>query len=334
MSVQALGYVGVRAKELDDWASFGTRFLGMQRVDKSRSTLAFRMDDRKQRLVVTADGGEGIGFFGWEVEDAAALDALAQRLERAEVKVARGSQALADERRVKDLIVVHDPAGNRVELFHGAETTSDPFVPGRNISGFRTGPLGMGHVVLNFKRVAEVMSFYRELLGFRLSDYFLQPFPAYFCHVNERHHSLAFSEVGKDGVHHMMIELFSLDDVGQGYDIALGEEGRIATTLGRHAGDYMTSFYSHSPSEFMVEYGWGGQSIDRETWKPVERTCGPSIWGHDRLWMPQEKRTEMRALRMKAAADGLRQPVQVLPGNHQVMAGVCPWWDSVQNERK
>ena len=36
---------------------------------------AFRMDDRKQRVIVHADGGEGIGFFGFEVADAAALKA-------------------------------------------------------------------------------------------------------------------------------------------------------------------------------------------------------------------------------------------------------------------
>ena len=81
---QALGYVGVRAKDLGDWASYGTNLLGLQRIDKSRSSLAFRMDDRKQRILVDADGGEGISFFGWEVADATALDALAAHLERDE----------------------------------------------------------------------------------------------------------------------------------------------------------------------------------------------------------------------------------------------------------
>src|SRR5437867_297937 len=135
MHVQALGYVGVRAKDLGDWATYGQNFLGLQRVDKSRSSLAFRMDDRKQRLVVDADGGQGIGFFGWEVADAAALDALAARIEKAGTKVARGSRAFADERFVKDLFVINDPAGNRLEFFHGAATTAEPFKPGRNISG-------------------------------------------------------------------------------------------------------------------------------------------------------------------------------------------------------
>jgi 2,3-dihydroxybiphenyl 1,2-dioxygenase len=326
--IQALGYIGMRADNLEDWADCGTRLLGLQRVDRSRSSLAFRMDDRKQRLIVDGSGGKGISFFGWEVADAAALDALAYHLESAGIAVARGSHALADERHVADLIVFHDPAGYRLEAFHGAEVASTPFQPGRCISGFRTGAQGVGHVVLNFERIADVMPFYRDILGFKLSDYFLRPFPAYFLHVNTRHHSLALVETGTNAVHHMMMELYSFDDVGQGYDIAQGEEGRLAVTLGRHAGDYMTSFYVNNPSGFMVEYGWGGQAIDPATWQPFERTTGPSLWGHDRSWLSPEKREEARAMRMKAAAEGIRRPVQVMEGNYNLMPGVCPWWDA------
>src|SRR5262249_32982210 len=137
MDIQGLGYVGIRAKSLEDWTSFGTRFLGMQLVDKSAKSLALRMDDRKQRVVVSEDGGEGGGFFGWEVADAAALDRFAGKLEGAGVAVARGSRALAEERRVKELIVLADPLGNRIEVFHGPEITGETFKPGRSISGFR-----------------------------------------------------------------------------------------------------------------------------------------------------------------------------------------------------
>ena len=112
---------------------------------------------------------------------------------------------------------------------------------------------------MHFERIAEVMSFYQDVLDFKLSDYWLRPFPGYFFHVNPRHHSIAFVETGNNMVHHMMVELFSFDDVGQGYDLALGEPERIGVTLGRHSGDYVTSFYTWTPSGFMVEYGWGGQ---------------------------------------------------------------------------
>src|SRR5260370_2304223 len=124
MDIQGLGYVGVHAKSIEDWTSFGTRFLGMQLVEKNGKKLALRMDDRKQRVVIDEDGGEGVAFFGWEVSDAAKLDQFGARLEQAGVRVSRGSRALADGRRVKDLIGLADPPGNRLEIFHGAETAS------------------------------------------------------------------------------------------------------------------------------------------------------------------------------------------------------------------
>ena len=332
--VQSLGYVGLRAKDIDDWSGYGTRLLGLQAVDRSRATLALRMDDRKQRLIVHQDGGEGIGFFGWEVADAAALDRLGAHLESHGVDVAWGSRALADERHVAELIIVVDPRGNRLEFFHGAATATEPFVPGRNISGFRTGPLGLGHVVLHVERIDEMTTFYRDILGFRLTDYFLRPYQLYFFHVNPRHHSIAFAATGKNAVHHMMLELYGLDDVGQGYDLAAGDDGRIAVTLGRHCGDFVTSFYTWNPSGFMIEYGWGARDIEPATWQPSERKEGPSIWGHDRMWLSPELQKEAREMRLANAERGLRRPVQVLPGNYEVMAGLCPWFDAMKREQR
>src|ERR1700691_6530271 len=109
MNLNALGYVGIRTKSLEDWAAYGTRFLGMQLVDKSRGTLALRMDDRKQRVIIHSDEDEGPSFYGWEVDNAGALDALAAHLEQRGVKVARGSRALAGERGVEELIVFVAP---------------------------------------------------------------------------------------------------------------------------------------------------------------------------------------------------------------------------------
>src|SRR5829696_7609384 len=334
MNLQALGYVGIGTRSLEDWAIYGSRFLGMQLVDQSRSTLSFRMDDRKQRMVVNAAEGEGPVFYGWEVADAVALDALGAHLERSGVKFARGSRALAEERKVRDLIVFSDPIGNRLEVFHGPETATDAFKPGRSISGFRTGPLGMGHAVLTAERMDEVIPFYRDILGFKPSDYILRPFAAYFFHLNARHHSLAFLDTGKTGIHHLMVELCYLDDIGQAYDLAQRKPEMIGTTLGRHVNDHMTSFYSWSPSKFLFEYGWGGRSIDPDNWTPHERTEGPSLWGHDRAWLSPEGRDEARDLRHKVAESGGRVPVNVMEGNYTLAQDVCPWWAANVTARK
>jgi hypothetical protein len=125
------------------------------------------------------------------------------------------------------------------------------------------------------------------------------------------------------------MELYSFDDVGQGYDIALKDD-RVAVTLGRHTSDYLTSFYAYTPSDFFVEYGWGGRMIDVERWQPHERKEGPSMWGHERSWLSPQERAKAREQRLQNAANGFRRPVQVIEGNYEVMTGVCPWWDAVK----
>jgi 2,3-dihydroxybiphenyl 1,2-dioxygenase len=329
MPLQALGYAGFGSAALDDWRQFGTSLVGLQAVERSASLLAFRMDDRKQRIVIDRAMPEGSRFLGWEVADAAALDRLAARLEQAGVDVTAEPQTLADNRRVRGLISFHDPAGNRLEAFYGADIDATPFRPGRSISGFRTGPLGLGHAVLTVENIDAVMPFYVDLLGFGLSDYMQKPFRAYFFHINARHHSLALIETGRNGMHHLMVEMFSLDDVGQSYDVALSETDRIGVTLGRHTNDLMTSFYAKTPSSFMVECGWGGREIEPSSWQPFELQDGPSLWGHERVWLPPADREVARQMRTRAAAAGLRAPVQVMDGNYRLMSGTCAWWDGV-----
>jgi 2,3-dihydroxybiphenyl 1,2-dioxygenase len=329
MAVQALGYVGFGSAALDDWRQFGTGLVGLQAVERNASLLAFRMDDRKQRIVIDRSMPEGERFFGWEVADAAALEKLAARLEQHQIGVTAEPRTLADARRVGGLISFRDPAGNRLEAFYGAETDDTPFSPGRSISGFRTGPLGLGHAVLTVENIEAVKPFYVDVLGFALSDYMEKPFRAYFFHINARHHSLALIETGRNGMHHLMLELFSLDDVGQSYDIALTQPDRIGVTLGRHTNDLMTSFYAKTPSSFMIECGWGGREIEPSNWQPIELQNGPSLWGHERVWLPPADREVAREMRMRAAAAGVRAPVQVMDGNYQLMPGTCPWWDGV-----
>ena len=332
MTIQGLGYVGVRTKSLEDWAGFGksswacSGWIRAARVLPSAWTTA--SSAWWSRRTAARASPSSAGRFPTPQRSTPTPRGWKQ----AGVKVARGTRALADERRVADLIAFDDPVGNHLEIFHGAETTSEPFKPGRNISGFRTGPLGMGHAVLHVKDINDVIPFYRDVLGFRLSDYMTRPFNAYFFHANPRHHSIAFIETGRNATHHLMVRAVQSRRRRPVLRPSARQEGRIGVTLGRHINDEVTSFYSNTPSGFMFEYGWGGRVIDVDGWQPQEVTWGPSMWGHDRMWMTEEGRVESRKLRISAAATGLRKPVNVIDGNYERMAGVCPWWDGVRTE--
>src|ERR1700728_2073219 len=99
--LRSLGYVGLPSENLDDWITFGTTIAGMQVAERTKSSIKFRMDDRKQRLIVNGGGHHGTTL-GWEVDNAQALDALSTDLERKGVRLETLTRSLCDERFVRD----------------------------------------------------------------------------------------------------------------------------------------------------------------------------------------------------------------------------------------
>jgi hypothetical protein len=80
-------------------------------------------------------------------------------------------------------------------------------------------------------------------------------------------------------IHHFMLEVASMDDVGLAFDRALRARVPIVMTLGRHPNDRMFSFYGKTPSGFEFECGWGARQVDDATWQPTTYDH-ISEWGH------------------------------------------------------
>ena len=291
MSVRALGYLGIGVKDLKSWETFVTGILGMQIGSRGADgTLYLRMDEWHHRIVVHPDGPDDITFLGWELDGEQALNALAETLRAAGIAYVTGDAAACRERSVGGFIACDDPAGIRAEFFWGPLVQRpQAFNSPRGIAGFHTGDEGVGHVVLAVPDAAAMMAFYRDLLGFRISDYIEfspagRPVTMAFLHCNPRHHSLAFMQApaAPKKLQHFMVEVNTLDDVGRTYTLCEREDVPIALTLGRHVNDDMFSFYVVSPSGFTVEYGYGGRSVDDANWQ-VQYYDATSVWGHKRL---------------------------------------------------
>ena len=132
MEIVALGYIGIRSSQLEQWSRMATDLLGMQPVDGAGKLNTYRMDDRKQRLIVDGSSDAGLAVMGWEVASSAGLDRLAGRIDDHGVKVRRGSVALAIQRHVAELVSFSDPADSGpFELIgrHGSLTPAEMYVP-------------------------------------------------------------------------------------------------------------------------------------------------------------------------------------------------------------
>jgi 2,3-dihydroxybiphenyl 1,2-dioxygenase len=278
-----LGYLAFEVKAPDAWEAFATRVLGLGVGERARDGFALRMDEHAARIFIEPGLADDLAAMGWEAPDDASLDALVERLLGAGHQVAPGTPEAASRRKVKRLVRLSDPGGIALELFVGPQV-GEPFTSDLVRTGFVTGDRGMGHAVVSAETQAQSQQFYCELLGFRLSDkivcdVFGYPVDIAFLHANRRHHSIAFGNQQKKRIHHFMLEVGGMDDVGLAYDRALREGVRIMQTLGKHPNDGMFSFYAKTPSGFQFELGWGGKEIDDSTWKPTTYDH-ISEWGH------------------------------------------------------
>ncbi len=292
MAVTQLGYLGVEVQDLEAWRRFASETLGLEVLPEKGSdgSLLLRMDERHHRFFVSPGERDDVSLLGFEVASQPELDALAERLEETGTPVSWGNDADFDERRVVNLFRFKDPNGIACEAFTGPLVMRDrPFRSPRPIRGFHTGDQGLGHVVLFVDDLDQSMGFYTDALGFRMSDW-VRPQPERsagsgmniaFFHCNPRHHTVAMLAVPKapKRLHHFMLQVETLDDVGATYD-QCGDHGvPIQLSLGRHTNDEMFSFYMGSPSGFWVEYGYGAREVDDATWQVELHTTGSS-WGH------------------------------------------------------
>ncbi len=311
--IDALSYVLVGTRDLSGWLTLATELAGMEaEVVEPGRTVRLRLDGRLQRIVLQASDDKPWLGMGYTVADAATLAAVAHRLADAGWASTAASPEELSLRGVAGMRHFRDPDGNRVEIAHGLRDADTPFAPGRPIGGFRmragTTDLGVGHTALVTADLPAMRRLYRDVLGFQLSDHASQPFVAEFFHVNPRHHTLALIDTGQPAApHHLMLEYKDWDDVGRAYDLALERPESIGVSLGRHSNDHVTSFYLRTPDGWMLELGWAGRLIDRD-WQ-ISELPGPSLWGHDRNWLPPDKRAEARQILRDIAATGLRAPI-------------------------
>lgn len=293
--LRSLGYITVATTDIDRWREFAFGVLGFAEGNgPDPSSLYLRMDERAARIIVVPGDVDRVITVGWEVRDHAALEELKVTLDAAGVAVKELSAAEADERRVEEVITFDDPAGRTLEVFHGAVLDHSPVVTPFG-ARFVTGDQGLGHVVMPAHDANGLFDFYTGVLGFRSRGAFRVPAPpefgpirVRFLGINERHHSLAICPAmnqDEPGVVHVMVEVDSLDAVGQALDRVNAEGFQLSSTLGRHTNDKMVSFYVRAPGDWDIEFGTDGMRVD-ERYYTAEEITADSYWGHQWLGEP------------------------------------------------
>lgn len=289
IDIKGLAYVIVEATDTTRWKLYGEEVLGMMASDAAEGGVYLKMDERPFRFLALPSDKDGYRASGWEVLNEQAFLSAIEDLKVAGVEPKRGSESERALRQVLDMVSFVDPSGNRHEIVWGCKLDFKRFLSPQGVTGFVTGDLGMGHTVLPAPKFDETWAFFRDVMGFGLSDiYNHRAGPdapvqrLHFCHCNNgRQHSVALFEATiPPGCAHVNVEVDSITDVGRANDRRQKHGVKLMATFGQHANDHMFSFYMATPSGFALEYGAGGLVMDWEKHAVFEST-EISLWGHD-----------------------------------------------------
>lgn len=236
-------------------------------------------------LPATTEPGSTLREIVWGVDSARSLKAIGAGLAR-DREVAAGADGTLHARdECGYAIGFRRAASNRSAGKKAPSRMNRPFDPER-----RARPRKIGHIVYQVARgdLEKATAFYRERLGFRLSDgtkggNFLR------CEGTNDHHSLfLLSRPDRRAFDHIAFEVSGIDEIILGGKHMKSRGWQANTPVGRHVLGSNLFWYFNNPCGGRTEY-FADMDLMDDDWKPRvwEQHPGFAIWLMEKADSPE-----------------------------------------------
>ncbi|HEY2716854.1 MAG TPA: VOC family protein [Solirubrobacterales bacterium] len=214
-----LSHVGLRGADSAGNRRFYEDVVGLRAVavDGGRTRLALGGGAHLLEL----EEGEGLDHFALEVADEEQRAALLERL--AQHGIAPEPIEDADH---PDGLRFSDPEGHVIELHGRVERVET----GVRADGHR--PIGLHHITVTSPDVPALTAFYRDVLGFVVSDRMGDRFAWLRC--NREHHTVAIVQGEAGGLDHYCYEVSDWEDIKDWCDLLAVADVPVSWGPGRH----------------------------------------------------------------------------------------------------
>ncbi|GAA0608301.1 hypothetical protein GCM10009547_07820 [Sporichthya brevicatena] len=257
--VSKFGYLTLGVQDMDEGVDFYQRIarLNLTKRDGSSAFLSGGEEHHWVRLEESSQAGAI--RLAYEVVDEDTLTAIAKQLAERGMSYTEGGDYRTDA--VGRWLRFVDPGGMEIELYVSmmARGVAAPAM-GVNLEKFVHG----GMMVANYD---ETLSFYREVLGFKISDQISNMVTFLRC-GDRYHHSLVLirSPQNKPKFDHFCVEVESIDDVMRFRSNAVRNQVPLRTDLLRHAPSGSIGVYVEDQARGLaVEFCTGHPQVDDET---------------------------------------------------------------------
>ena len=233
-----LGFVSLGVTNLGRSSFFYKALPGLEPDPRGcEGTIRFRVGTEPAFLELSQASDAGLKRCGFEMEDAAGLDALTRVLEREGVKWTWIGGAIR---------IVEPHTAATIEFYRGETRSASHRLAPKAIEGF-------GHVVLRTPAYREAVAFWCDVLGFRLSDEIDGRISLLRCFPNPLHHSLGIASGPSRMFHHLNFRVRDGTDLEAVRESLEGAGITIASGPGVHAPSGNRFLYFYDPDGLTLE---------------------------------------------------------------------------------
>ena len=288
-SVTDLQYVALAVPDLATERAFFTDVWGLEEVTEidGKVYLAAASSPLPYVIRLRQDDEKKTDLVGFTAANEADVDAIYARAEAAGAKLIN-APGPAEGPAGGYACRFFDPDGHALEIVAGAT----PRTP-RELAKNEAVPLQISHIVFHSPQHKALEQWYRDVLGFRLSDW-LGDFMV-FLRCNTAHHRLAVLP-GPPALNHIAFDVRSVDDLMRGLARMTNNGVHLQWGPGRHTAGNNTFTYYSTPNGNTVEYTSDLAEVDEASWQPTVYTPGLEVmdqWGTGRIITGNKPHAEM-----------------------------------------
>ena len=289
VAVTDLHFVALAVPDLAAERAFFGETWGLVEVGESDGKIYFAAEGSPHPYVIRLrqDDERKTDLIGFSAASRADVDAIFAQVQASGSKIISEPGA-ADGPAGGYAFRFFDPDGRAIEVICDSKQRTH-----RTLAKGEAIPTGLSHIVLHTPKPADLVKYYEDVLGFRLTDW-IGTFMA-FLRCNPVHHRLAILP-GPPALNHVAFDVSSVDEMMRGL-ARMHEKGvTLSWGPGRHTAGNNTFTYYLTPNGNAVEYTSDLEEVG-DDWQPTVYEFSPSItdqWGTGRIISGNVPHAEMQ----------------------------------------
>jgi len=279
IKVCRLGHATLTTPDLDRQVAYYTQVIGLTLIEREAKRVFLATKQGLEALALEQGAPNALSRLAFQVAPGTDLAQLARELSTHGIKAERRSSISPG---VAQAIVFEDPKHTTIEIFAEYSFAKEDTTQGGIM------PLKLGHVAYRVADVQQIVKFYTDVLGFRVSDWRDDTFA--FLRCGPDHHTVNFVVDEVPQLHHIAFEVKDWAEIQRACEWLAKNNIHLVWGPGRHIIGHNIAIYHRNPDKVRVEFfcemdlmkDEGLGYFDPRPWHQ-DRPQRPKVWGPDTL---------------------------------------------------